>query len=105
MDPLGLEFLKDRYDFELQRKEQLTASLALPVGLLGALGSLLAVMIRSFVFEGNILSHLFGTTVMAAVASFFGCLLQLARAYHRQTYRYLPQLKRLQEKLDEWQPI
>lgn len=59
-------------------------------------------MIRSFVFEGDLLSYLFGTTVMAAVASFFGCLLHLARAYHRQTYRYLPQLKRLQEKLDEW---
>jgi hypothetical protein len=102
MEPLGLDFLKDRYDFELQRKEQLTAALALPVGALGVLGSLLAVMVRSFDFRGDSTSWLFGMAVTAAVCSFFGCLVQLARAYHRQTYRYLPLLKELDDKLEEW---
>jgi hypothetical protein len=35
MEPLDFDFLKDRYDFELQRKEQLTSALALPVGRVG----------------------------------------------------------------------
>jgi hypothetical protein len=91
-----------RYDFELQRKEQLTAALALPVGVLGVLGSLLAVMVRSFTFQGDPLSVAFGIAVAGAVCSFFACLLQLARAYHRQTYRYLPLLKQLDATLDEW---
>jgi hypothetical protein len=40
------------------------------------------------------------------VISFFACMVQLARAYHRQTYKYLPLLepllKTLDEKLGEW---
>jgi hypothetical protein len=31
-EPLSIAFLKDRYDFELDRKDKLTASLTLPVG-------------------------------------------------------------------------
>ena len=34
--------------------------------------------------------------------SFFGCLARLAQAYHRQTYEYLPRLKDLDDKLEEW---
>lgn len=102
MEPLDFDFLKDRYDFELQRKEQLTTALALPVGVLGGLGSLLAVMVRSFSFQGDATSWIFMIAVAAAVASFFGCLAQLAQAYHRQTYEYLPRLRDLDEKLEEW---
>ena len=57
MAPLDFDFLKDRYDFELQRKEQLTTALALPVGVLGGLGSLLTVMVRTFVFQQNLTSR------------------------------------------------
>lgn len=102
MEPLDSDFLKNRYDFELQRKEQLTTALGLPVGVLGGLGSLLAIMVRSFVFEANVSSWLFGLAITAAVVSFFACMIQLARAYHRQRYKYLPLLKELHEKLDEW---
>jgi hypothetical protein len=41
-------------------------------------------------------------SLTAAGCAFFGCLLQLARAYHRQTYRYLSLLKQLDQKLEEW---
>lgn len=102
VEPLDLAFVKDRYDFELARKEQLTAALGLPVGILGLLGSLLAVMIRSFPFQANLISWLIGGVLGAAVVSFFCCLVQLGRAYHRQRYRYLPLLRELNEKLDEW---
>jgi hypothetical protein len=52
MSPLDFDFLKDRYDCELQRKEQLTAALALPVGVLGGLGSFLAVPAGTATMEG-----------------------------------------------------
>src|SRR5438045_2565077 len=102
MEPLDFEFLKDRYDFELQRREQLIAALALPVGVLGGLVSLLALMIRTFVFDRSPTTYLFVALIVLAVGSFFGCLIQLARAYHRQTYKFLPLLKTLDAKLAEW---
>jgi hypothetical protein len=87
MEPLDFNFLKDRYDHELARKEQLTAALGLPVGVLGGLGSLLAVMVRSFGFQNDATTWAFGFTIVPAISCFFGCLLQLVRAYHRQTCR------------------
>ena len=102
MEPLDFDFLKDRYDFELQRKEQLTTALGLPVGVLGGLGSLLAVMARSFNFRGDATSWMFSLTITAAICSFFSCMVQLARAYHRQKYKFLPLLKELDGKLEEW---
>lgn len=102
MEPLDVDFLKDRYGFELQRKEQLTTALALPVGVLGGLGSLLALMVRSFAFRSDTTSGIFAIAIAAAICSFFSCLVQLARAYHRQTYKYLPLLRELDEKLEEW---
>lgn len=100
--PLGFEFIKDRYDFELLRKEQLTTALALPVGILGGLGSLLAVMVRSFHFHRDPTTAVFVALTAGAIVSFFSCMFQLARAYHRQKYRFLPLLRELNEKLEEW---
>ena len=53
------EFIKDRYDFELDRKDKLTAALALPVGVLGLLGSAGVAMVRTFVFRDTTLDVLF----------------------------------------------
>jgi hypothetical protein len=85
-------FIRNRYDYELQRKEQLTTALTLPVGVLGRLGSLLAVMARTFSYEHQVLTSSFVPVVVIAVVALFGCLVQLARAYHRQTYVFLPLL-------------
>lgn len=48
--------LKNRYDFELQRKEQLTAQLTLPVAVLGLLGSAIVAMARSFSYLEMVLT-------------------------------------------------
>ena len=45
------DFLKDRYDYELKRKDQITAALTLPVGVLIALGTVMAAMARSFSYR------------------------------------------------------
>lgn len=102
MQPLDFEFLKNRYDYELTRKEQLTASLGLPVGILGGLGSLLALMARSCSYQDRVLNVLFLVPFVAAVAAFGGCLWQLAHAYHRQKYIYLPLLRDIEETREEF---
>ncbi len=47
MPILDFAFLKNRYDFELDRKEKLTAALTLPVGVLSVLGGALIAMLIS----------------------------------------------------------
>ena len=47
----NFDFLKDRYDYELKRKDQITAALTLPVGVLIALGTVMAAMARSFSYR------------------------------------------------------
>ena len=101
MKPLDFEFLKDRYDFELDRKDKLTESLNLPVGILGGLGGLLALMARSFAYRDLVLTWAFAPFLVFAILAVAACLLQLIRAYHRQTYIYLPLLKTLVDWAEE----
>jgi hypothetical protein len=98
---LDFEFLKDRYDFELDRKDKLTDALNLPVGILGGLGSLLALMARSFSYQDSVLTWAFAPFLVAAILAFVACLVQLGRTYHRQTYVYLPLLETLVQWEDE----
>jgi hypothetical protein len=92
LDP---DFLKDRYDFELTRKESLTSALALPVGILSGLGSVLAYMAQGFTYRDPVLTWLFAIMLAFAGAAFLSCLFLLGRAYLAQTYVYLPLLREL----------
>jgi len=105
MQPLDFGFLVHRYDFELQRKEQLTAALNLPVGALGALGGLLALMARSFTYGDAVLTWTFVPPLVVAIVAFFACLLQVARAYHSQTYIYLPLLGEMESARREFDEL
>ena len=96
------DFLKDRYDYELQRREQLTAALTLPVGVLTVLGGAMAAMARSFSYKDGLLTWVFGILLGLAVIAFFLCMLNLGRTYHRQTYIYLPLLGDLHKVREEW---
>ena len=91
------DFLKDRYDYELQRREQITAALTLPVGILTILGGAMAAMARSFSYKNGFLTWVFGTLLGLAGSAFFLCMLNLGRTYHRHTYIYLPLLGRSPE--------
>jgi hypothetical protein len=66
------------------------------------MGSLIVVMARSFGFKVGVVSALFVAAMVAAGAFFFACLIKLARAYHQQTYVYLPPLRELERTLEEW---
>lgn len=101
MQPLDFEFLKDRYDFELSRKDKLTDALNLPVGILGGLGSLITLMARSFTYHDAVLTRVFAPFLVVAILAFVACLVQLGRTYHRQTYVFLPLLETLVKWEDE----
>ena len=80
MKIFNFEFLKDRYECELDRKEKLTAALTLPVGILTGLGGILAVRARSFTYRDTLLTWTFAPFMVAAVVAFFVCLLFLTQA-------------------------
>ena len=102
MRPLDFDFLKDRYDSELERKDKLTASVAFPVAVLTALGGLIVAMGRSFSYRDSVLTVLFLAPVCLGFAAFAKCLYHLAYVYHGTTYEYLPRLGELEEAQKEW---
>ena len=102
---LDFDFPKDRYDFELHRNDQLNASLPLPIGVLTALGGLIAVMARSFSYRNPTLTTIFIGLLAADVLAFFVCLVLLAFAYHRHNYVYLPLLQELEDANKEWREL
>jgi hypothetical protein len=89
------DFLKDRYDYELQRKEQLTTALTLPVAVLSGLGGAIVAMARSFSYRDTVLSRSFGTVLAADGLAFFICLVYLAQAYHLWLPKMPDALRRL----------
>ena len=97
MAALGFDFIKDRYDFELERKDKLTDALTLPIGVLTVLGSVLGAMAQSFSYVNPVLTRAFMGFVVADVIAFAVCLVYLACAYHAQAYVYLPSLKDLHQ--------
>ena len=87
------DYLKSRYEFELQRKEQLTGQLTLPVAVLGLLGSAIVAMARSFSYREIVLTIPFVVLLFGAALAFLVCLVYLGRSYHWQTYVFLPMLE------------
>ncbi len=79
-------------------KDKLTAALALPVGVLGLLGSAGVAMVRTFVFRDTTLDVLFVGIVAAGSFAFTACLILLCYAFVAQTYVYLPLLG----DIDQW---
>ncbi len=102
MNVLDFDFLKDRYDFELTRKEALTSALTLPVGVLSGLGSVLALMARLFTYRDSVLTWMFTLEFAGAACAFVSCLILMGRAYLAQTYTYLPLLRQLSAARDEF---
>jgi hypothetical protein len=102
MPMFDFEFLKGRYDFELSRKDDITNALTMPITIVSGVGGLLAAMARSFTYKDPLIWWLFVPLMVADVVSFFGCLIHLARAYHLQTYIYLPLLKDLEVAAEEF---
>ncbi len=105
MPPLDDKFLKERYDYELARKEKLSDSLGMPVSVVIVLGGLTVTMIRGFSYTRLPLTIPFVIAAGFDAASFVCCLWFFAKAYHGQTYEQLPSLGELtaaRQKLKEY---
>jgi hypothetical protein len=96
------DFLKDRYDYELRRREELTGALSMPVGVLTVLGGAMAAMARSFSYRDQPLTWAFGILLGFAVVAFVVCMVRLAHAYHPQKYMYLPLLGAIKKSKEEF---
>ena len=97
MRPMDFEFLKDRYHFELERKDKITAAVGFPVAILSLLGGMSVAMARSFnlaVPPWLSAPFLFSLVSVASCACI--CLYELLKVYHGQTYVYLPKLTDLE---------
>jgi len=96
------DFLKDRYDYELRRREELTGALSMPVGVLTVLGGATTAMARSFSYRDPPLTWAFGILLGFAVVAFVVSMVRLARAYHPQKYMYLPLLGAIKKSKEEF---
>jgi hypothetical protein len=105
MAAYDFRFVKDRYDFELLRKEQLTNALTMPITAMSIVGSLLVAMGRTFSFRESPVWWFFVPLFVIDILSFVMCLIQLARAYHLQTYTYLGMLGEMEQMLWSWRQI
>lgn len=52
-----MDFCKERYFFEINRKHQLTSSLALPVGLLTVIGGIVACFLKHISVSNNVVQN------------------------------------------------
>lgn len=95
-------FLKSRYDYERQRREQLAAALTLPIGLPTVFGGAIVAMARSFTYGDPVLTWMFGVLLASAAVAFAVCAWWLARACHPQDTTYLPLLADSQRSRDEF---
>ena len=100
---MDFDFILGRHDRELDRKDKLTASVALPVSILAALGGAVAAMARGFSYAPGALSNAFGIALSVHIAATGFCLYWLARNYSGSTYVYLPRLRELEEARQDWQ--
>jgi hypothetical protein len=100
--PLDFALLKERYDFELARKEHLTNALTMPIGVVSGVAGLFAGMARSFSYPDSWLWWVFVPLIVVGMFAFVACLWFLASAYHLQTYEYRPLLRALEESEEEF---
>ena len=100
-----LDFLKDRYDYELKRKDQITAALTLPVGILIALGTVMAAIAQSFSYTDGYLTWFFRIFLVSTALAFLLCVVCIGLAYHRQDQWYLPLLSKLQKIRETWRGL
>jgi hypothetical protein len=95
-------FLKQRYDFELERRDRLTAGVSLPAGFLTALGSVMALMARGFSYENHALTNVFVLALASGAFALVVSVSLLAWAYGSWRYEQLPRLRFLQTREDDF---
>ncbi|HMB90901.1 MAG TPA: hypothetical protein VKP65_08645 [Rhodothermales bacterium] len=87
-----LEFYKDLYFAELERKEELRTALTLPIGILTVLGGVIAIYLRE-IGRAEMLDvsiSFLGVFTFLLIMSFLATVRNLVKSYHVYTYDFVP---------------
>jgi len=85
----NLDFCKEHYFFEINRKHQLTSSLALPVGLLTVIGGVVVYYLKYISVSSDIISNIYNILLMVTLFFVGRTVYYLIRSYHNYTYSYI----------------
>ena len=99
---MDLQFLLDRYKWELDRKDKISAAVNFPVTLLILVSGLLATLFPKLQLTAPHVVVPVVALYLAAVGFGIASLTWFIRAYRGSTYLYLPLLAALDEARDEW---
>jgi hypothetical protein len=99
---MNMEFFKEQYKAEIERKDTLTNSMAIPVGVLTVLGGLLGFLSREFSYEPTNISRIFVAMLIVSALLFLASIVLLFCAYSGYTYSYLPTAKELKKYFDDF---
>jgi len=105
MEPLDFDFLLNRYDAELARKDKLNDSLSFPAGILIAVVGALCIVGQNFSYTPGRLKPIFTLLLVGDGVAAVGCLICLGIAYHGKSYEYVERLgvlRKAQLDLFEW---
>jgi len=94
---MTLDDLRDSYKFELERKDKLSNSLTLPVGVLTIIGSLLGLLSKDFSFRDENLSWFFGVPIVVGAVLFAIAAVLIILAYYHYRYDYVPTPRDIRE--------
>jgi hypothetical protein len=92
-----IELAKQLYDSEWSRRDQLAASIAVPISIVTALGGGLALLVKSFVFDDSFATDAFVVVGAAALCSLALAAYSLIRSYYGYEYQLIPSAVELEE--------
>jgi hypothetical protein len=99
---LDYDFVKDRYDAELARKDKLTDQLGTPVTVLIALIGAAIAMMQGLSHANRTVTAWFFVFIVIGVVSAVRSLIFFAKTYHGQIYSQLPKLEDMYLVLQEY---
>lgn len=91
------DFYKEHYFNEINRKQELTNALTIPLGVLVIIGGMAAFFARDFEFKSNINSFIFAELLAVATIFIVRTIYFLISSYHNYKYNYLPDPLDLQD--------
>jgi len=102
MEPLDFQFLKDRYDYELDRKDRISAAVNFPVTMLILVTGLLGAIYPKLQFTAPRVVIPVVLLFLAAGGWGTRSLYWFICAYRGSQYTYLPLLADLESAREEW---
>jgi hypothetical protein len=92
-----LDLYKEHYFFEINRRDQLTSQLSIPIGILTILGGLGAYLANTISICSKDMKIVFIAILAISTLFFIITIYYLIRSYYGYTYRYIPTPKEIDD--------